>query len=62
MILERVCMAAQDREDIFRRHFRNVLAELARQAAAEESERERREREQARLRRAREEVSNLIEV
>ncbi len=55
-------MAAQDREDIFRRHFRNVLAELARQAAAEESERERREREQARLRRAREEVSNLIEV
>jgi hypothetical protein len=54
-------MAANDKEDWFKRHFNNVMAELARQAAAKEKLKEKREGEDVFLRKARAEVFHIIE-
>lgn len=61
MLRERALMAQNDKEDLFRRHFRGVLAQLARQAEAEREEQRRREEEDAYLRKARAEVFHLVE-
>jgi hypothetical protein len=61
MMEERALMAHHDREDLFKRHFRNVLAELEKQAAMEKELEKKREEEDAFLRKARAEVFHIVE-
>jgi hypothetical protein len=61
MMRERACMAANDKEDLFKRHFNNVMDELAKQVLAAEKLKAKREGEDAFLRKARAEVFHIIE-
>ena len=81
MMCERENMATNDREDLFKRHYNNVMEELQRQAEAEQVMKDERQKEYGTvqfpillssiqclryilldvLRKAREEVFNIIE-
>jgi hypothetical protein len=62
MLLERTGMAAHDREDLFRRHFKTVLEEMNRAAALQLQIIAKREAQDIHIRNARAEVFHVIEV
>lgn len=61
MMRERTLMAACDREDLFKRHYNNVMEQLAKQALAAQKMKEKLEEKDSFLRKARAEVFHIIE-
>ena len=62
MMRERALMAVNDNEDLFKRHYRNVMAELEKQSIALQIKKKEREKEEEYRRAMRAEVSNVIEM